>query len=274
MYDAIFIDIDGTLRNSNGEISNRNIDAINKIINKGTLVVICSGRPRFYVSEISKISNASKYIISSNGAEIYDILDNKILSVSKIPKDAVLNIYELCDKQKIRCTLNAGDVRYLNKSWHFDSNELKIGSVEEVKDILDKNNIAQIVVSEDRLNKMFVIKDKISSILFEYDLKISNQSRNLGYHQVNSIEAAFIDITKTNVSKGNAVIEFCKLMNIDIKNTVAIGDDDNDLSMFDVVGYSVAMKNATEKVKNEADFTTLSNNDDGVAEFLYNIVNR
>ena len=73
MYKAIFIDIDGTLKDSKGNINQRTINAIKKVTQKGILVVICTGRPRGYTQDISENCFASKYVISSNGGNIYDM---------------------------------------------------------------------------------------------------------------------------------------------------------------------------------------------------------
>ena len=55
---------------------------------------------------------------------------------------------------------------------------------------------------------------------------------------------------------------------VDLKNTIAIGDDYNDVSMFKIAGYSVVMQNANNEVKKYADYITLSNEENGVAVFL------
>lgn len=68
MYKAIFIDIDGTLRNDLGKISDKNIQAVKKAVEEGIFVIICSGRPIRNTVEVSKSCFASEFIITSNGA--------------------------------------------------------------------------------------------------------------------------------------------------------------------------------------------------------------
>ena len=75
-------------------------------------------------------------------------------------------------------------------------------------------------------------------------------------------------------SKGNAIKKFCEILNIDLKNTIAIGDDYNDISMFKVVGHSVVMENANNEVKKYADEITMSNEREGVAIFLENLLKK
>ena len=68
-------------------------------------------------------------------------------------------------------------------------------------------------------------------------------------------------------------LKLCELLNIDEKDAIAIGDDYNDISMFKIVGYSVAMENSSDEVKSYADHVTKSNEEDGVAIFLEKLIN-
>ena len=54
MYQAIFVDIDGTLRDNQRNLSQKTIDTVKKVTDNGTLVILCSGRPRKYTEEISR----------------------------------------------------------------------------------------------------------------------------------------------------------------------------------------------------------------------------
>ena len=78
----------------------------------------------------------------------------------------------------------------------------------------------------------------------------------------------FCDIVNIDSNKGNAVKKLLEILNIKKEETIAIGDDINDLSMFEQVGYKVAVSNAIDIVKEKADEITLSNDEDGVAVFL------
>ena len=79
MYKIIFIDIDGTLRNKNKEITQRTKKAIKNVVDKGIIVVLASGRPRKYTQNVNKEAGASQYIISSNGGNVYDCKERKNL---------------------------------------------------------------------------------------------------------------------------------------------------------------------------------------------------
>ena len=81
----------------------------------------------------------------------------------------------------------------------------------------------------------------------------------------------FLDITCRGTSKGNAIKKLCEYLKIDLKDSVALGDSYNDLSMFEVVGHSVAMGNVPEDIKKMVDEVTDTNNKDGVAKFVENL---
>ena len=76
------------------------------------------------------------------------------------------------------------------------------------------------------------------------------------------------DICKPNASKGLAVVKLCQHLKIDVKDTIVIGDNHNDISMFKLPSYKVAMTNAIDEVKELSDCITMSNNDDGVGYFI------
>ena len=86
MYKIIFIDIDGTLRNNKKEISQRCKNVINNLVNKGMIIVLTSGRPNNYTEKISREINASQYIISSNGGNVYDYYNRKNLYTNVMDK--------------------------------------------------------------------------------------------------------------------------------------------------------------------------------------------
>ena len=82
----------------------------------------------------------------------------------------------------------------------------------------------------------------------------------------------WFSIANNNVSKGNALIKLSNYLKIPLKNTIAIGNDKNDISMLNSCGYSVAVGNAIDFIKENVDYVTASNNDDGVADFLEKLI--
>ena len=100
MYKLIAIDLDGTLLNSYGEVSEQNKKAIKKAIENAVEVVIASGRTKGAIDGIAEEIGATKYIISGNGTILYDNENNKILYESFLKK-AYLEISKYAPLEKI-----------------------------------------------------------------------------------------------------------------------------------------------------------------------------
>ena len=97
MYKLIAIDIDGTLLNSYGEVSLENKNAIDLALKKNIEVVLASGRMPKAILPIAHEIKANKYLISGNGAQIYDIQNDKIVYSNYMSKEKVLEIIENCE---------------------------------------------------------------------------------------------------------------------------------------------------------------------------------
>lgn len=136
---------------------------------------------------------------------------------------------------------------------------------EPIENFIIKNPITQCVFSSLNLENIRNIKEEINDIK---NIKIVNLSKCLVNNQLSTEKPFFLDITCKDTSKGNAIKNLCKYLKIDLKDSVAIGDSYNDLTMFEVVGHSVAMGNASEDIKKTVDEVTDTNNEDGVAKFL------
>jgi len=105
MYKLIAIDLDGTLLNSQGEISDENRLYLKKTIDRGIEVVLASGRPIDSVENLSLEIGANKYLISGNGAVVYGIQEKEILYNKFLSKAQVLNIIKMCKDNSIYCNV-------------------------------------------------------------------------------------------------------------------------------------------------------------------------
>ncbi|MPM26804.1 Sugar phosphatase YidA [bioreactor metagenome] len=87
-------------------------------------------------------------------------------------------------------------------------------------------------------------------------------------------EPHFLEVLNKDAGKASALAELAALLNIDSENIMAIGDNENDLSMIEYAGVGVAMGNAVDKVKEAADFITKSNAESGVAHAIRTYLNK
>ena len=101
MYKLIAIDIDGTLLNSEGKLTERTKNTIKRVTSKNVKVVLTSGRVTKSVADIAKLVNADRYMICDNGASIYDIENNKTIWSKEIPKETVINLVRTCLENNI-----------------------------------------------------------------------------------------------------------------------------------------------------------------------------
>ena len=268
MVKAIFIDIDGTLRDSNRNLSENTIETIKRVSEKGILVILCSGRPRKYTEEISRKCFASKYIITSNGGNIYDYEQNKILYVNKMDKEAIIKLYEIANPEDIRFIMNVGEGRVVNKVKHPDQ-EKKLE--EDIKEFAYKNDIVQCTIADSNFDKIKKLVPKIEKVK---NVEIKNRHKSLLDEKFKDDKTIYCDVANIGSNKGNAVKKLLEILNIKKEETIAIGDDINDLSMFEQVGYKVAVDNAINIVKEKADEITLSNDENGVAVFLDKLIEK
>ena len=268
MYKIIFIDIDGTLRNNKKEISQRCKNVINNLVNKGMIIVLTSGRPNNYTEKISREINASQYIISSNGGNVYDYYNRKNLYTNVMDKKDVLKLYNLAEEAGVRFIMNTDKSRVVTKLKHYDGSEIELK--QDIETFVNNNDITQCVISDQDFYKVKKIKEKV--VLMD-NIEIKYQAKKLIDENEPITESTTIDIANITSSKGNAVKHLCDLLKIDTKDAIAIGDDNNDISMLKTVGYAVAMDNATVGVKEYANEITKSNEEAGAAIFLEKINN-
>lgn len=269
MIKVVFVDIDGTLTGRKGKITERTKMAIKNCTQKGIKVILSSGRSRFNTFNLSKEIGTSNIIISSNGADVYDNENNIEIYTKNIEKDDLMNLLDYATKNDNKIVLNYGFDLVMNKYYYEDEKD-KVRSIEELKYIIETKKIVQCVILDNDLEKLKAFKEYFSKNM--KNLKIENESKRLKDPSIKPSKNYYCDINCNNISKGKAVEEVCKYLNISTNEAMAIGDGENDISMFEVVKYSVAMGNALDNVKKEAKIVADSDDEDGAAKVLEQLV--
>lgn len=265
MIKAVFIDIDDTLTNSNREVSQRNREAIKKCIDKGIKIILTSGRSRKDALEYQRQIGTSPYIISSNGASVFDAENAKELYVQPVKKEIVRELLNYAVENDYRISFNYKDKLVMNKAFYPDEQD-KVKGIDELKQIINSEKIIQCVVYNQDIEKMKKFKQNIEENIKE--VKIINESKRLKNPELKPSKNYYCDIVSKHVSKGKAVEELCKYLEISIDEIIVIGDGENDISMFEITLNSVAMANGLDFVKEKAKYITKSNDEDGVAVVL------
>ena len=101
MYKLVAVDLDGTMLNSYGEVTENTKNTIKKVIEQGTDVIIASGRPIDSIKTIAKEICSNNYFIAGNGALIYDIKNDEIIYEKYMSKQKVLEIIKICEENSI-----------------------------------------------------------------------------------------------------------------------------------------------------------------------------
>lgn len=262
MKKIVYIDYDGTLRNDNGEINQRTKNAINEFTKAGNHIVLCTGQPRYNAQKISKEIGCPSFFISSNGAEIYNNEDKKIIKIVTIEDEDFIKIYEYAKKNDIRIMAVSDDKEFVTKKIVNENQYMIPESKEELEELLKNNKIKQIVLNSEDSEKISRAREEVTKNISS--IAILNQS--------DSKNKPWFAIGNSKVSKGQAIKDLSEHLGVPIENTIGIGNGYNDISMFSVVGKSVAMENAIGDIKDRVDFVTASNNCDGVAVFLESIL--
>lgn len=269
MKKAIFVDIDGTLRNSEKKVTKETINAVNLAQKNGYEIILCSGRSREHCIKVSKECGASGYIVNSNGAEAYNYLNNNIIFQDLFTNEDKIFLWNFAKEYDLEVAFNCGNIRYVTSNYR--NGNLKDNDVvfEKIEEIYDKD-VVQALLGKNDFGFMLNLNEKLEK--FE-NLEIGNCSKALTLRKETPVKSYVYDIVKKGTSKGSGIEKFCSSLNIDLSECIAIGDNKNDLSMFEKVGMSVAMGNSTEYVKSKANFIAKTNDENGVANFLNMIIN-
>ena len=285
MYKLIAIDIDGTLLNSYGEVSQRNKQAIQNAINKNIDVILTSGRMPKAILPIANEINSNKYLISGNGAAIYDIQKEKILYNNYLSKSKTLEIIDFCEKNSMFYTIytnNAILTKSLNYNILFYNNENKKKSEDKKIKINVINNLKDYIINyqgDDFLkfticdSDQMIFKSIINKLKTIKDidvLEVAHMSRKIIKHGTDDFEISYFytEITNNNVNKWSAIEELIKILNISKEEVLTIGDNINDKEMIENAGLGIVTGNSSPYMQKIADKVVASNDESGVAEAI------
>ena len=285
MYKLVAVDLDGTMLNSYGAVTENTKNTIKKVIKNGTDVVIASGRPIDSIKAIAKEIGSENYFIAGNGALIYDIKKNEIIYEKYLSKQKVLEVIKICEQNSISYnvytdkTILATALKY-NVLYYYKENlkkeENKKTNINIVKDMyeyvknMEEEKFLKITICDSNQTVFNSIIRKIRKISGIETLDVSHMSRKMirqGTEDI-PIEYYYTEISLAAVDKWNAIKFLMEKLNIKEDEVMAIGDNINDKKMIENAGLGVAMKGSTPVVTSVANDIAESNNEDGVAKIL------
>ena len=259
----VAVDMDGTLLHNDKSISDYTINVLRKIVEKGILLVPASGRP-LNGMKAAVLNNVKgiKYAICSNGAMLMDVQKEKSISETGIPIEKALEALTYLEQFPVAVYVHTDKGTFRAEGWEKTGLSEKYpyirfseGNVKNLGEFLKTSGVNVMKMGA------FVLTDELAQKLLEKGSPIP------GIAFLRSGDG-IIELNSTNASKGNALCILCEKLGIQLENVLAIGDNENDISMLQAAGISAAMRNAEDDVKQAAKFVAGNNEEDGAAHFL------
>ena len=261
-------DLDGTLISSDNEVSEENLDAIDRMHNAGVRFIVLTGRTLYEVPLELRHNDSIDYIIYSNGVGIWDrkrgLLKNNFIDDEKAKK-----VFEILSEYETFTEIYSGGRPCVDASKfdleHFLYYKIDKGFIPEMnKSRVKIPSLRKIIDDSNAKVEMFDVFFRYEKERQECLKRLKNDFDDLF---VTSSMNNNLEIVRAGNSKGNTLIEFCNKMGIDIKSVTVLGDSRNDISAFetDAKGYAVA--NACDELKNLAD-KVICSNDENVMRFM------
>lgn len=260
-YKMILTDLDDTLLNKDKEVSSLDKDAIIEAQKLGVKYVLASGRPTFAMRDLAKELELDKYegyILSFNGSIITDCKTNKNIFEASLTKEDLHLLYDFSKENNVHILTYIDDAIISETESEYIDVEVGLTKmphnlVPSFKKAVTKSAVKCMMLGEPSYLKTVEkkLKEKYGD---KYTIAIS--------------KPFFLEVTKLGVDKGVALKKLAQHLNIDISETIAVGDSYNDLPMLEAAGLSVAVANACDDIKEKCDFITTSNNDNGMANLI------
>ena len=266
VYQILALDLDGTLTNSQKEITKPTLDALIEIQEAGKKVVLASGRPTKGVVPLAQqlhLEDYGSYILSFNGGRITDCRTKKAIYNKILPADCAKGIYETVIKYAGHgvdiLTYTSEHILsgiHSNQYTELESRINQMPIIDVGADFLD--------VIPDDPNKFLVTGDP--DILDQIRKELSKQFHS--YLSVYCSDPFFVEVMPAGIDKAHSLLKLLTSIGLTADEMICCGDGYNDLTMIETAGLGVAMANAQPAVLDKADYITKSNDEDGVLHVI------
>jgi Cof subfamily protein (haloacid dehalogenase superfamily) len=260
----LFTDLDGTLLNDQKQVSYDNRQAIQKALKRNHKIVIATGRPlpsAVQLIEDLELTSEGCYAITYNGGLIYDSYHKKAIFKTTLPFEYVQYIFDKAKEKNIHCHTYSDEYvisEKVTRELELYCGRIKVpySIVEDIHTDLVEKPVKVIMVDLAGRKRLTKIKEELASWC-------------QGKVNCNFSNAYFLEFGSLEATKGTAVRYLCNYLNIPIENSIAAGDEENDISMIQAAGIGAVMANAPDEIKKLGDYITKHNNNNhGIAEII------
>lgn len=261
-YKILVLDLDGTLTNSKKEITPHTLDVLIRAQKSGLKIVLASGRPTYGIVPLANELQFDKfggYILSYNGGQIIDwrtkeLMYENVLNPEVYPylyQSAKENGFEILSYKDEYIVSENSDHPYIQHEAFL--NKMESVTVDSFLQAIDFPVPKCLVVGEPKPLAQ---------------LEIAMRQELEGKMNVFRSEPFFLELVPNGIDKACSLSVLLSALQLKPEEMIAVGDGFNDVSMIKFAGLGVAMANAQDAVKKEADYITLSNDEDGVAAIV------
>ena len=265
----IALDLDGTLFNNQSQISRENIKAIKEATAAGINVVISTGRP-FGGLPFEAIKGTGA--ITANGSAIYEIDTQKCLYENCLSDETAFSIIDYLMTKRVHMDAFINGCGYSPYKCLEDAKDLKMPpSIKEYIMTTRKrvNDITEMMRENNyHMQKMTINFPKDADDNYYCRDEVFEHLKKIPEITLVSGGYGNLEFTKAGVDKGVALHKLAQILNIAANETMAVGDTENDMAIVKAAHIGVAMGNATDELKAQADYVTDTNENDGVAKAI------
>ncbi|WP_019213632.1 Cof-type HAD-IIB family hydrolase [Fenollaria massiliensis] len=259
-------DMDGTLLNSEKMVSRGTSLELERLSENGVEIVLSSGRLHKSIEAYAHILPFKTSIVATNGSVVTDYEGRRVYE-KPIDTDAFIKVVDLLYDYKMNFHFYGVNEFYrLKGTTSLNTYSRVPKNIKDTIDIIEYNNIKEIKESCEN-NSYFKV------LLVEEDKKYIEEVRQelskIDKIKISSSWTNNIEIVPEGVNKARSLKYLCKNLGLDLNNLMSFGDNNNDIEMIEESKVGVAMSNATNELKQKADFITDYDNDhDGIMKFL------
>lgn len=255
-------DLDGTLLNSDHELSPENCEALQHLAANEILVVLVSGRMHRSIQPISDRIGLENPIISYNGAMVKHATTDEVYHHTPVPADFAIAIVNDCIDQNLHVNFCLDDELFVaeNNEWS-ELYETRTGvpatSVGDLQQLAGETPTKLLIIHP---------SEKLAPLLKSFKSKYADKL------YVTQTQPEYIEFMNPEVTKGRALTALAEQCDIPIESVVAFGDSYNDESLLKTAGFGIAMENGVAPIKACADHITATNDQHGVAKAIWELI--